>query len=312
MKKTFKIMFASLLISAILGSCNSSGISDNKASKNSLKSNNSDENLSSTEEKNDNIANVDMDINEEEPEKFDIDRECLYQVSLLQDLTQGDYYGSITVGALKERGNIGLGTFNKLNGELIMLDGKVFRADGDGKVEEVSDDETVPFASITFFDEDDKSEITDVENLNDVIEKLDENYTKEAGNYFQVIKITGTFEKMNVRSELAQEEPYKPLAEVMETDQRFFDYENISGTVVGVYCPVYMDKLNSSGWHFHFISEDESKGGHVVDFKLKNGEVLWDKTMGLDIDLPEVDSFEKYDFSTDQSEDVKKVEKPKD
>ena len=65
-------------------------------------------------------------------------------------------------------------------------------------------------------------------------------------NYFQVLKVTGTFDKMNVRSELAQEEPYKPLAKVMETDQRFFDYKDIPGTVVGVYCPVYMDQLNSA------------------------------------------------------------------
>ena len=60
------------------------------------------------------------------------------------------------------------------------------------------------------------------------------------------MKVTGIFDKMNVRSELAQEEPYKPLAKVMETDQRFFDYKDIPGTVVGVYCPVYMDQLNSA------------------------------------------------------------------
>ena len=61
---------------------------------------------------------------------------------------------------------------------------------------------------------------------------------------------------MQVRSELPQTEPYKPLAKVLETDQTFFDYENIKGTVVGLYCPEYMSDLNAVGWHFHFISED--------------------------------------------------------
>ena len=194
-----------------------------------------------------------------------------------------------------------------------MLDGKVYRADGDGKVEEVPDDETIPFASVTFFDEDNKAQLADVKDLNDLIAKLDEMYTNaDSRNYFQVLKVTGTFDKMNVRSELAQEEPYKPLAKVMETDQRFFDYKDIPGTVVGVYCPVYMDQLNSAGWHFHFISDDGTKGGHIVDLALKEGEVQWDKTTGLDVDLPDEKRFSEYDFSTDQSEDVKKVEKPKD
>lgn len=58
-------------------------------------------------------------------------------------------------------------------------------------------------------------------------------------NKFYFIRIDGTFNEMNVRSEYAQEKPYKPLAEVLETDQTFFDYENIEGTVVGLYCPPY-------------------------------------------------------------------------
>ncbi len=245
-------------------------------------------------------------------DKASLNRESLYQVSLLQDLTQGDYYGSVSVSDLKKKGDTGLGTFDKLNGEMIVLEGKVYRADGEGRVEEVSDDETIPFASVTFFDEDEKARLTNVKDLNELIAQLDEKYTRDAGNYFQVVKVTGVFEKMNVRSELAQNEPYQPLAKVMETDQRFFDYTDVSGTVVGIYCPVYMDKLNSSGWHFHFISDDHSKGGHIVDLALKEGEVQWDKTTGLDVDLPEGECFSGFDFSIDQSEDVKKVEKPKD
>ncbi|WP_051437724.1 acetolactate decarboxylase [Eubacterium xylanophilum] len=292
-KRVYGIMAATLLASAVLTACGTTG----NNSTNSSSNNNATNSVQADESK---ATTTPVQ-----------DRECLYQVSLLQDLTQGDYYGSIPVSALKERGDIGLGTFDKLNGELIMLDGKVYRADGAGKVEEVPDDETIPFASVTFFDEDDKAEFTDVKDLNDLIKKLDEKYTKDAGNYFQVVKIKGLYEKMNVRSELAQEEPYKPLAKVMETDQKFFDYENVSGTVVGVYCPVYVDKVNSSGWHFHFVSDDGTKGGHIVDLALGKGEVQWDKTTGLDMDLPEADRFGKYDFSTDQSGDVKKVEKPK-
>ena len=78
-----------------------------------------------------------------------INSEVINQVSLLQGLTFGDYTGSVTVAELKKMGDIGIGTFDKLNGELIMLDGVVYRAAGDGSVEVVSDEETVPFADVT-------------------------------------------------------------------------------------------------------------------------------------------------------------------
>ena len=58
-------------------------------------------------------------------------RERIYQVSLLQGLTLGDYYGSITVEELEKNGDTGIGTFNRLNGELIMIDGETYRAAGD-------------------------------------------------------------------------------------------------------------------------------------------------------------------------------------
>ena len=73
-------------------------------------------------------------------------RETIYQVSLLQGLTLGDYNGSVSVADLKANGDTGIGTFDGLNGELIMSDGVVYRGLSDGSVEVVADDETIPFA----------------------------------------------------------------------------------------------------------------------------------------------------------------------
>ncbi|MBR0074165.1 MAG: acetolactate decarboxylase, partial [Synergistaceae bacterium] len=65
----------------------------------------------------------------------------LFQVALLQSLMQGEYDGVITVGELKHYGDTGIGTFQSVNGELIAVDGKVYRALWDGSVEVVADDE---------------------------------------------------------------------------------------------------------------------------------------------------------------------------
>ena len=238
----------------------------------------------------------------------DGNRECINQVSLLQGLTFGDYNGTVPVSKLKKLGDTGIGTFDALNGELIMLDGEVYRAAGDGSVEVVPDDELIPFSDVTFFDDDESYDIQNVKEINDIKTSLNERVEQLGRNNFYAVKIVGTFKQMNVRSELSQTEPYKPLATVLETDQTFFDYEDISGTVVGLYCPDYMKELNAVGWHFHFISDDKTKGGHVLDFSTDSAVIKLDQTQGFAMVLPDNDMFKSFDFTIDQTEDIKKVE----
>ena len=237
-----------------------------------------------------------------------VDREAINQVSLLQGLTYGDYNGSIPVSRLKELGDTGIGTFDGLNGELIMLDGTVYRAAFDGSVEVVDDEELIPFSNVTFFDSD---EIFTLEGIDDVAalkEALDQKVSEAGDNRFYMIKAEGTFRTMDVRSELPQEEPYKPLAEVLETDQTFFHYDDIKGTVVGLYCPSYMSDLNAVGWHFHFISDDRAAGGHVLDLSADTIEVSLDRTDRFSMIVPDNEMFNGLDLAVDQSEDIKKVE----
>lgn len=244
----------------------------------------------------------------EQSSNIDYDRDVVYQVSLLQGLTFGDYYGSIDVAELKSHGDIGIGTFDKLNGELIMVDGVVYRAAGDGSVEVVGDDETIPFSNVTFLDADEIMSISEIADYDTLLALLNEMVEEKGKNRFYVIRIDGIFNEANVRSEYAQEEPYKPLVDVLAVDQTFFDYENIEGTLVGLYCPPYMADLNATGWHLHFISKDKSKGGHVLGINISNATLIWDDTDIFQMILPENDMFTSFDLTIDQSEDIKKVE----
>ena len=237
-----------------------------------------------------------------------VDRETISQVSLLQGLTFGDYNGSIPVSRLKELGDTGIGTFDALNGELIMLDGTVYRAAFDGTVDVVADDEMIPFANVTYFDADEVMTMDSIKNVDALKEALDEKVKETGGNRFYMVQIKGAYSTMSVRSEYAQKEPYEPLAKVLETDQTFFDYKDIKGTVVGLYCPEYMDSLNAVGWHFHFISDDETAGGHVLDLSADSLEVSMDRTDGFAMELPDNEMFNNFDLTVDQSDDIKKVE----
>ena len=234
--------------------------------------------------------------------------ETIYQVSLLQGLMLGDYYGHISAEYLKKKGDTGLGTFDALNGEMIVLDGAVYRAAGDGTVEEVSDEELIPFGTVTVFDADETQSLSDIEDLDSLLAVLDEKVAALGKNRFYMIRIDGTFSEMHVRSEYAQKEPYKPMAEVMETDQTFFDHEDIEGTVVGIYCPGYMDHLNTPGWHLHFISADRTAGGHVLGLAVESAELTWDYTDGFQMLLADNELFSGSDLTVDQSEDISRVE----
>lgn len=234
--------------------------------------------------------------------------EEIYQVALLQSLTQGYYDGIITVGELKKHGDIGIGTFEGVNGEMIVLDGTVYQALGDGTVQKAAANETVPFSNVTFFDSDVKVDLSDVKNIDALKEKLNETVEEKGKNLFYFVKITGDFPKMNVRSEIKQEKPYKPLDKALATDQREFNYENIKGTVVALYCPDYMDGLNTPGWHFHFISDDKTKGGHILELAFDKAQAEFDATAGFDMCLSDNAEFQKMELEKDVSGAIKKVE----
>ena len=241
------------------------------------------------------------------PASAQADTETLYQVALLQSLTLGDYTGSITVGALKQFGDTGLGTFDRLDGEMIVLDGVVYQALSDGTIAIPDDNVTVPFSTVTFFEEDGSLSLSNVQ-LDELKQILDQTVQQQGKNSFYMVKIVGHFDTIQVRSEYAQQQPYQPLDQVMETDQVVFDYADVSGTVIGLYCPDYMDKLNTPGWHFHFLSKDYTKGGHVLSLSMTEGTASYDQTNQFSMTLPTHSTFQNLNLNTDLSEAIQKVE----
>ena len=232
----------------------------------------------------------------------------LFQVALLQSLMQGEYDGIITVGELKEYGDTGIGTFKGVNGEMIVLDGIVYRAIWDGSVEVAPDSETVPFSNVTFFDVDIKAENVKAESSSELKSILNSIVRKHGRNQFYMAKVTGIFPSILVRSELEQKEPYRPLNDALKTDQREFTYSDIKGTVVALYCPDYMEGLNSAGWHFHLISDDRQKGGHVLDLKVQDGLLELDIISEFAMVVPNRDSFNSKSLEKDLKKEIEQVE----
>lgn len=236
--------------------------------------------------------------------------DAIYQVSLLNGLMLGDYDGTVSVGALHALGDTGIGTFDQLDGEMIFVDGVVYKAKADGSVEIQPDQETVPFAAVTYFDEDIiPRKIVDVQSIEALKTILDQVITEEADDFnrFYVVTLEGSYVMAHVRSVPPQEKPYHPLAEIAKT-QVEYTYENLEGTIVAVRCPDYVKGINLPGWHLHFLSGDKTKGGHLLDASLRQGTLKMDEVSEFQLRLPDTEAFADLNLVEDLGKDTKSVE----
>ncbi len=235
----------------------------------------------------------------------------MFQVATLQSLMMGNYYGFFSVGELRSNGNFGLGTFENVDGEMIILNDTVFRARYDGSVDVVDDSVRVPFAIATRFSSDIQFSVDGISCLDSLLSRMTREVSKTGTNLIYAVKIdVDNCETVRARSEIPQQKPYKPLAEALKTDQREFTFENISGTIVGVYFPAYMGQLNATGWHCHFISADRSRGGHLFDIATSSTlTVQLDVTPAFKLCMPEENTFASASLAQDLTAEIESVEK---
>jgi len=234
-------------------------------------------------------------------------RDLITQTSTIDSLLAGLYDGDMTCRTLLKSGNFGIGTFDHLDGEMIVLNGHVYQVRADGKVYSPPLNLTTPFASVCFFSPDESIPLDRDLNFRALRQVLDSHLPNK--NLFCAVKVTGTFALMHTRSVPAQEKPYLPLAQVTR-NQPEFKMRNISGTIVGFRSPPYVKGIGVPGYHLHFISDDFRSGGHILGFEMAEGRAELDICSRFTLVLPEKgDALGKVDLSRDRSEELERVEK---
>ena len=233
----------------------------------------------------------------------------MYQVSTLQALALGYSRAVISAEELLKEGDTGLGTFEDVNGEMIVMDGHCYRADQDGNVTVVPSKTGVPFAAVAKLNGEQIFQLGNMSDIASVRTELTRKIEERFGlNSMHVVKIDGVFDKVDARSEAPYRSHHITLKEVLGKTQKAFQFENIHGSLVGVYFPDYMDGINMPGWHLHFLSEDRSQGGHVFDVCIREGAVKVDKITNIYINLPKEAAFDTYTLKQDLQEEIKSVE----
>jgi len=235
-----------------------------------------------------------------------LNRDTLFQASTIEALLNGVFDGEVQIGTLRKHGDIGIGTFNALDGEMIALDGKFYQIGGNGMVLPANDLEKTPFAAVTFFDVDKKAKIRNIADIEHLKETI--NGMLPSANIFYAIRIEGTFKYIKTRSVPEQQEPYPPILEIIKK-QPVFEFNDVEGTIVGFWCPEYVKDINVPGFHFHFIDKKRSAGGHLLGCEIETADVEIDDTTRFRMILSNNKEFLNADLTREKDSDLGMVEK---
>ena len=207
----------------------------------------------------------------------------LFQASTIGALLEGAFDGDVSFAELAEHGDLGLGTLNGLDGEMIALDGAFYRADVDGYCEPIAPEARTPFAALAWFEASFETQLTGPMTYAELLAELDRVAADPEASC--AMRIDGEFERILARSVPRQLPPYKTLTEVV-ADQHVFELPDVEGTVVGFRFPDYARGLEAEGYHLHFISADRERGGHVLDCRPRDVTVAIDLSGELHVELP--------------------------
>ena len=235
---------------------------------------------------------------------LDLDHHTLWQLSTSTAVVEGVFGGALQVKDLIDHGDFGLGTFEQLDGEGILLDGVCWQVRADGSVIKAPQEEAIPFWVATHFEAERHLTVGAIQSLQELGEQIDP--VRPGANFFVAIRVKGVFEHVEMRTVSRVPEGMGLLE--ASNNQTTFKAENVSGSLVGFWSPTHTTSLNIPGYHFHFLADDHSSGGHVLDVKADALEVELDFQSNLRLALPETKQFLEADLSRDISEELHQAE----
>ncbi|MCF6407171.1 acetolactate decarboxylase [Chitinophaga filiformis] len=230
----------------------------------------------------------------------------LFQYGVADAFIGGVFDGNYTWSQLKQQGDFGLGAPDKLDGELTICDGKGYQTQSTGKTIQVTDSFKTSLAFVTFFKADTTFVVSGTQDQAAAFNQIDTYLEKKNGMY--AIRISGSFNQLKTRAFPPPPQPYAPLATLLNT-QQFFDIKKTKGVLIGYKLPTYINGLSIEGYHFHFLSDDRTQGGHMLSFSGNDLKVEVAELKDFHMTVPDDSSFMNYEFKKKQNIDLEKVEK---
>ena len=223
-------------------------------------------------------------------------RHTIFQNSLMSALLDGIYDGEMTIGEILSKGNFGLGTFDGLDGEMIILDGSCYQLRSDGSATIADLDQKSPFAQVTNFVPKIVAKAPKGMKRSELSKFIDD--LEPSGNYFHAVRIKGTFTNVTTRTVTKQSKPYPPMREAVGDDKEI-TFENARGIIGGFRTPKYAKGIGVPGCHVHFINEKRTSGGHVLDYTVEDAVIELCPGTDMELHLPLTADFAAGNLSPD-------------
>ncbi|MGA0558794.1 acetolactate decarboxylase [Larkinella sp. VNQ87] len=228
----------------------------------------------------------------------------MYQYSIIDALLAGAFDGNLTLGELKTKGDFGIGTFNRVDGELVVDQGKVYQVRYDGTIHEMADQDSTSIAFIKFFKADSSFTIQNI-SLDDLEKTL---LAALPPNELYAIRMKGRFSKLTARAPGPARKPYPTLKDHLAKNQYVFNLRETNGVVIGFLLPGYLAKVNVPGFHFHYLADDHKSGGHIFDFMATELTIEVDKIQGYTVEVNTHPDFGRVNLDEDRQAELKKIE----
>jgi acetolactate decarboxylase len=229
----------------------------------------------------------------------------LFQVSTSAALVEGVFQGAVRVSRLLQHGDFGLGTFTHLDGEMVVLDGVCYQVSPTGAISPVEGERLIPYAVVTRFSSSLRSEHQRIPTFDDLVRVCDQ--LRDSNNVFYAFRVNGSFRAVKTR--VMKPVPKGTRLKTAASVQQEFRFEELRGTLVGIWAPAFAASFSVSGYHFHFLSEDRQSGGHVLDCQASEVEIDGCAMNEMHVSLPETEDFLKADLTRDPQGDLMKAER---
>lgn len=215
-----------------------------------------------------------------------------------------EYDSGITVSEVRALGDFGIGCCDHLGGEVIILDGEVFECTVGEPPDRMQDAQILPFVDVCRFASGPAQEIVGVD-LTGFTERVGASLVSR--NLFHAVRVDGVFTSLRVRVTPRQEHPFRPLAEVTSR-QIETALTDAHGTLVGFWAPAIYQGITVAGLHMHFLADDRSVGGHVLDVAIGRAALALAAYSRFDLRLPTDDHFLRTELTHSEDHRIVTVE----
>ncbi|HST62608.1 MAG TPA: acetolactate decarboxylase [Longimicrobium sp.] len=191
----------------------------------------------------------------------------IWQLAPAELLIQGGYDGILSVAEVQRHGDLGLAGADRLDGEMVLVDGQFYQFLASGQVVQPPSTMRLPFAEVTAWTGGRAIPVTpglvyDDSSMPTLDSRLDL-------NAFYAVRMEGAWDTLVVRTFRQQSKPYLPLDSAVH-HQAVDTLVNVRGVMVGFRQPQYAKPMSLPNYHLHFITADRTRGGHVLGFRARD------------------------------------------